>query len=201
MWCIVVIVNDQSHRLRRPNVPDISCFVVSTVDPKECPTKNRIVEVGSERVIAKVENHVRSIILHSDVHAFGQTWVAGFERECRHGLREWIVATESRTRVCSRACVGSGGGQRLKVGILVVNCSECLCEQAVVDRASDNVGSQPELVAGFSRAVDDDICSLAYSQGYHAGVVRDDRHEIVGNDLHSVSVDGDFLHGIGTSVH
>jgi hypothetical protein len=105
---IIVVGDHRSHCLCRRNVPDISSLLVVTVNSDKRSLKDRIVEVGTERVLAKIQKHVSSVVLHPDVEVLREPWSAGLQWESRHSLSERIVATESRTSLCSWTLVGRG---------------------------------------------------------------------------------------------
>lgn len=105
---IIVVGDHRSHRLCRSDIPDIPSLLIIAVDSDESALEDRIVEVGTERVVAEVQKHVGSVVLHPDVEVLREPWSAGLQRESRHSLGERIVATESRTGLCSRTLVGRG---------------------------------------------------------------------------------------------
>jgi hypothetical protein len=61
-------------------------------------------------------------------------------------------------------------------------------------------GSHPDCVGGLARGFDDDVASLANSEGHHFHVVGNDRDEVVGNNGHFVVVNAELLHTLGTRV-
>ena len=85
MRCIVVVGDNRSHRLCGSNVPHVSLFLVVAVNSNERPLENWIVEVRTERVVAKVQKHVGSVILHPNIEVFRDPWGAGLQRESRNG--------------------------------------------------------------------------------------------------------------------
>ena len=105
---IIVIGDHRSHSLCGSDIPDIASLLIIAVDSDESALEDRIVEVGTERVVAEVQKHVSSVVLHPDVEVLREARSAGFQRESGHGLGERIVATESRTGLCSWTLVGRG---------------------------------------------------------------------------------------------
>ena len=136
---VVVVGDDRPHSLCGPDVPNVSLFFIIAINSDKCALKTRLVEVGTERVVAEVQKHVRSVILHPDVEVLRYPWSAGLQWESRHGDSERIVAAESRTGLCSWTLVGSSSGQGPHISVLVVDYSESFRQQTVVDGASDDV--------------------------------------------------------------
>ena len=108
MWRVVIVGDDRSHSLRGPDVPNVSLFFIVAVDPNKRALEDRIIEVSTERVVAEVQKHVSSVVLHPNIEVLRDAWSAGFQWESRHGDSERIVATESRTGLCSWTLVGRG---------------------------------------------------------------------------------------------
>ena len=139
MWRVVIVGDDRSHSLRGPDVPNVSLFFIVAVDPNKRALEDRIIEVSTERVVAEVQKHVGSVVLHPDVVVLRDPWSAGLQWESRHSDSEGVVATESRTGLCSWILVGSSSREGLHVSVLIVDSSESFCQETVVDGASDDV--------------------------------------------------------------
>jgi hypothetical protein len=127
VWRIIVVLDDGPRRLHRSYVPYVPCLIISTIETNERPSEERIIEIGSERVVAEVEEQVGSVVLHPDVESSGDPRSTGLQRERWHGQSEWIVAAGPRAGICGWTLIRCGGGQRLHVGVLVVDRAECFC--------------------------------------------------------------------------
>lgn len=67
MRCWVKVGNNSSHRLRAADIPHIPLRLEVAVQADKRSAEDRVVEVGTERVLAEVEQHVGAVVLHSDV--------------------------------------------------------------------------------------------------------------------------------------
>ena len=83
---------------------------------------------------------------------------------------------------------------------MVVDDGEGFREDAVVERAADDVGAHPVAVSGLASAVDDDVGALADGEGKHVGFVGGNGHVVIGENPEVVVVDRELLDGAGTCV-
>lgn len=157
--------------------------------------EERVVEVDVEGVGAQVEQHVRAVGLHADLELFRERVGRRGEGEGGHGEGEGVVAAGGQGCGGGGADVGERARQGLVVAALVVDDAQGFGEEAVVQTAPNHVGAHPVAVALSAGAVDDHVGALADPERDHAGLVGDDGHEVVGDDVHVVAVDGELLDG------
>jgi hypothetical protein len=101
----VVVGNDSPHRLRTTDVPHILLRLIVAVQTDERSAQDGVVEVGAERAVGEVEQHVGAVALHADVEVSRDRRDAGFQWKTWDGHCEWRVAAE----------LGAGGGCRSQI--------------------------------------------------------------------------------------
>lgn len=93
-----------------------------------------------------------------------------------------------------------GGGRLVSGGRVVANNSKNVVDVVIVRAGLLRNGAHPEVASGLGGG-DDDVVSLAHTDGEAGSLVRNDRDEVAGNNLHGVVVDGEAEVGISSTVH
>lgn len=119
--------------------------------------------------------------------------VADVDGQVRNKVRSILISA----RVIE---VVRGSGRLISRGGVVSNDSKNVVDVVVVRASLLRNGAHPEVASGLGGG-DDDIVTLAHTDGNAGSLIRGNGDEVTGDDLHGVVVDGEAEVGVSSTVH
>lgn len=149
--------------------------------------------VGEEGLAVDLVDDVGAVAGHGDVEGLGGGRVGrGDLVDGLGGGEGVVVAGGGRAGGVGRAG-GFAGRELVCVGAVVVDGREGLVVGPVRDAAAGDGAAHPVGVARLAGGGDEHVGALAHREGDHVGRVGRDLDKVVGDHLHLVAVDGEFL--------
>lgn len=195
MRLVAGILDDEPDRLVGTiivNIPDFWEVEITEFSLEE----DWVVVIDPECAVGQVPKESGAIIFKLNRELFSgcrfsrRYWVE------RHCLIKRIIATVYVVRIWTR----SRGWWLRTIGVLVEYSSFYFLTAIGGTARRRSEGTHPHRICGLSGRLNQNVRSLTHGEGNNIGLVRYDRHEIVGEDSECVAVDRELLNRRGGCI-